>query len=297
MIRFTKIRVRSLDIDNREVSWEIEDTQEDTLDYTFQVFRSESVAGPWEQISVPFRDRYFFIDRAVPGFHFSRQLQYKVVAKHRVSNETTESEVADIQADADLVTLEVRRHLRVLMREFIGRRTWLLPVRTFGQRCVCWDARRQKSNRDGCPSCYGTGFLRGYLAPVELWMQFDTGGAMGEQTTGVGAQQQQNTTARIPYFGPIKPRDILIEGENLRWRVVSVNQTEHVRSPVQYELQLHLIPNMDIEYKYKLPLEEDLKDLYLSPPRNFTNPQNVDSVGDAELPDFLTLFPTTYTKG
>lgn len=297
MIHFTKFLVRSLNIDFRELSWEIADTQENLLDYTFQVFRSESVSGPWEAISVPFSDSFYFVDRKGPSFHAARSLQYRVRAVHLPTGTWAETDATDVQPEADLITMEVRRHLRILMREFVGRRTWILPVRTFGQRCVCWNPSLSKRTREACPTCFNTGFVRGFMAPIEAWIQFDTGGNLSEQTTTVSPQQQMNTTARLPYFGPIKPRDVLIEAENKRWRVVSVNQTEHVRSPVHYELTLHQIPAGDIEYKYKVPLQESIMDLSISPARNYTNPMQIDAVRGEEVPDFLSLYPTTYTRG
>jgi len=295
MLKIAQLKVRSLDVDYNEVSWEIEDTSEDVLDYTLQVLRSESMAGPWEAISIPFEDRYLFLDRQKPSFHTSRQLQYKIVVTKKSTEETEEFGPVDVQPDADLMALELRRHFQLLMREFAGRRVWLLPVRTFGQRCPRWNKTLAKRTCQGCRTCFDTGFIRGYLSPIELWMQIDTNDMLGEQNSATGPTQQQNNNARVAYFGPLKPRDVVIEAENKRWRVVSVNQTEHGRSPVHYEIQLHEIPTSDVEYAFPINLQEELKDLALSPSRNFTNPMNLETFEREEIPGIFSLYPTTYT--
>src|SRR5206468_1320208 len=131
------------------------------------------------------------------------------------------------EPEADLLALELRRHATLLFREFAGRRCWVLPVRTFGARCECWNATLQQRRRSGCVLCFDTGFIRAYLSPIETWIQFDPS-SKSEQTTNTGAQQQSNTTARLAYYPPLRPRDLIVEGENRRWRVVQVSQTEQL---------------------------------------------------------------------
>lgn len=290
MLELQGLKVRSLSTDFYEVSWRVRDTIEDLFDYTFQVQRSESSEGPWENVSVPFADRFVFRDTSVPTFNNIRTLFYRIATRHKDGEEVV-SEAVDNQPDADLITLEVRRHMGLLLREFAGRRCWVLPVRTFGQRCTsCWNATQQKRTRSGCFECFDTGFTRGYHAPIETWMQLDPGQALDLQPTNVGLLQQMNTTARVVDLTAIKPRDVVIEAENRRWRVTQVNQTEHGRAPIHMELQLHEIPKSDIEYKYELPLKEELRDLSLSPLRNFVNPHNLENFENTEMRQVFDLY-------
>ena len=291
MLKVASLKARSLSVDYIEVSWTIEDTTEDLFDYTFQVFRSESIAGPWDAITVPFQDRFFIRDVTAPAFHAARQLQYKLVVVNKMTGVSVEHGPVDMQPDTDKITAEIRSHFALLLREHTGRRCWLFPVRTFGQRCPsCFDQTLKKRTRSGCRSCYDTGYVRGYYAPIEVWVDVDANSVTSEQNMPTGPTHQQNNTASVGYFGPIKPRDILVEAENHRWRIVSVNQTEHVRAPVRMMLQLHLIPPSDIEYSLAIPLKENLKDLYLSPSRNFTNPQNLEATRDEEMAQAFQLY-------
>lgn len=289
-ISVNRIRVRSLDRDFFEVSWEVEDTSEDILDYTFQVLRSESPSGPFDAASVPFSDRYLFVDNNIPTGNRWRLFHYLIRVTHTPSGSTKDFGPVAHEPEPDIIALELRRHVQLLMHEFAGRRCWVLPVRTFGARCECWDKRLFKRTRSRCPACFDTGFMRGYMSPIEVWMQFDPS-SKSDQTSNVGTMQQSNTTARIGYYPPLKPRDLIIEGENRRWKVVSVTQTEQGRAPVHQEIQLHEVPPRDIEFEVPLQLEEALKDLYLNPPRNFSNPQTLESFLDNEFDEIMRLYP------
>jgi len=289
------LKVRSLNVDLNEVTWRVANTMEDVLDYTFQLLRSESEMGPYDELSVPFEDRYLYVDRTVKIGHRYRRYHYKVRVKRKSDGAVKDFGPSSLSPDPDLISIELRKHMNLLFREFAGRRCWVLPIRTFGQRCQCWSTALSKTTRSGCRTCYGTGFARGYLHPVEMWISFDPS-PKTEQQTQVGIQHQSNTTARAGYFPELKPRDLVIEGENKRWRVVSVSSPEHLRAPVLQEIQLHEIPRTDIEFGIELRIEQALKDLFISPARAFTNPQNLATYKDEEIPPLHILYPTTYGR-
>ena len=280
MIEVVDIKVRSLDVSYNEISWRIKDTSEDVLDYDFQVLRSEAVAGPYEPISIVFQDRYRFRDSQVPGPNAFRTLYYLLRMTNRVTGQSVDNGPVFRAPEEDLVSLEIRRHLNILYREFTGRKCWVLPIRTFGQRCPnCWDFTLSKSKRSGCSICYDTGFTRGYHHPIEAWAQIEAGTPKAEQNSNVGILQQINNSARLAVELGIKPKDLLIEGENNRWRIISVGDTQHNRVPVLVELQMHRIPASDVEYS--IPLNLMSPDLELTPARSFTNPQNRSSTNYA----------------
>jgi hypothetical protein len=284
------LRVRSLDIDFNELSWKLVDTSEDVFDYTFQVLRSESPEGPFDKLTPPFQDHYLFIDNTLTTGNRWRKYFYKVlIARLADPTDQKESAVVSKDPDADLQALEIRRHMQLLFQEHAGRRCWVLPVRTFGQRCSCWNPNTRTRNRSGCRTCYDTSFVRGYLHPIEQWLQIDPS-AKTKQTSNVGNQQQSNTTMRMAWYPPLKPDDLIIEAENRRWKVVTVSQTEKGRAALHQEVQLHELPPKDVEFTIELDLTLALRDLWISPSRNFTNPQNLEAFMDAEIPNIFSLY-------
>lgn len=293
MISIDEIGVRSLDVDLFHITWKVRSTSEDLLDYTFQVLRSEGPGGPFDAISPEMDDRFSFVDNQILRSHDFRTWFYKIRIRAKQTGETREFGPADPGPDADLIAVELRKHMNLLFREFIGRRCWVFPVRTFGQRCGCWNATIQKRTQSHCHTCYDTGFVRGYMTPIESWISIDPD-SKSEQNFNVGPTTQSNTTARMGFFPPLKPRDLVVEPENIRWRVMQVSGTEQVRAPVHQEFQIHKIPNSDIEYKIGFDPGDAISNLWLSPARNYTNPHSFEGFTDAEIPKVYSLYPSSY---
>jgi hypothetical protein len=133
------------------------------------------------------------------------------------------------------------------------------------------------------------------MHPIEIWGPVDPS-AKSEQNTNVGPMQQSNTTSRWGHYPPLKPNDLIVEPENRRWRVVSVSQTEHNRARILQEAQIHEVPPGDTEFRIPLNMDTALKDLWLSPSRNYTNPHNLESFESEEIPNIFALYPTTYPR-
>lgn len=280
--------VRSFSLDFLEVTWEIENTTLDPHDFQMHILRSESPMGPWDEVAGPFEDRYRFVDSRVNLLHRWRQIYYKIrsVQKADTAN-VVESDAFTFHAEPDLIAQEIQRLERLVWEEFAGRRCFIFPVRTFGQRCPhCYDGPEKgkghtsQRRRMNCHTCYDTSFARGYFDPIEIFMQIDPSPKSVQQLP-ITERQQVDTLARLPNFPLVKPRDIIVEAENRRWRVVKVSTTERLRHVVHQELQLHELAKGDIEFQ--LPIRKDLENFEPSPGRNFTNPQNLRSFEDEAI--------------
>lgn len=291
-LHINKLRVRSLDVAQMEVTWETDDSQVDVLDYTFQVLRSESAEGPFDPLTQEFEDRYIFVDRRVPNSHRYRQFWYKLRLKHKRSGDIEDCGPETQAAEPDLIAQTVRRLEQTAFTQVIGRCCWLFPRRTFGARCSsCWDNTLSARKRSNCLECYDTGFLRGFLNPIEVWVQIDPV-AKATQLQVMQKDQQQLTTARMTFYPVVKPGDILTEAENQRWRVVGVTTTERLRATIKQELSLRAIMPTDIEFKIPVNIKVPLRDIQASPGRMFTNPQNLDNAIEELTPNIFANYPT-----
>jgi hypothetical protein len=285
------LRVRSLDVDRNEVTWET-DSSDDALDYTFQVLRSESPEGPFDPITGTFEDRYIFVDSRMPAGDKFRQIWYKLRVTHKASSEIHDYGPVTRQAEPDLIANYIRRHELVLFTQATGRLCWLFKARTFGPRCPsCWDTTSHKRTRANCLSCYDTGFLRGYHNPIEIWVQIDPP-AKAQQNHAQQIEQTVMTSGRTSFYPNIVPGDLLVEAENKRWRITQVTQSERLRAPIKQELVMRQITDTDIEYRLPLRLDEALKDIQPSPPRMFTNPTDLNTAIDEKTPDIFANYPT-----
>lgn len=112
------------------------------------------------------------------------------------------------------------------------------------------------------------------MTPLECYIQIDPDSGSPSNTAVLGETQPKNTSARLIAYPPVKAKDLIVEAENKRWKVITVSGTERLRSVVRQELSLHLIPRGDTEFKVPINLS-DLKRQWAAT-RNFTNPQHVD---------------------
>ncbi len=273
-----KFVARSFDLDHIDLFWEVESyarSSDIITAYDFYVLRSESPEGPFDVLAGPFQDQYVFRDFSPNLIHKWRKLYYKLRIVHRPTQEEQIVGSASLIAEPDLIALEVQRQEDVLFRQFVGRRCWLFPVRTFGEKCTCFDRTLNRPTRSNCLMCFDTGYIGGYLRPIEFYLQFDPDAKNPSPTAIIGETQPRNTSARAISFPPIKPKDVIIEAENDRWKVVTATGTERLRHIVHQELTLHMVPKGDIEYKLPINLG-DLANQAWAEERNFTNPQHVD---------------------
>lgn len=276
MFQVTSFYARSFDLDQIDLFWEISDFHGDILRYQFFVDRSESPAGPWDVLAGPFLDQYRFRDTSPSLMHQWRTLYYRLRVYDQVGEATTIFGPTAQLPEPDLIALEINRQEDILFREFTGRRVWTYPVRTFGAKCVCFDRVSGRRTKANCLNCYDTGYLGGYMTPIEAFIQIDPNNNR-ESPTPYGAKQATRSSARLISFPPMKPKDILIEAENVRWEIISMTPTQRLRSVVHQELELRQIEKGDVSYKLPVNIS-DLSTLSLSAERNFTNPQHV---GDA----------------
>lgn len=287
----TKFDVRSFDLDHLDLYWEIEaltsssETHE-IFDYDFYIDKSDGPVGPYKQLAGPLRDKYRLRDVQVSLLSKWRQFYYKLRVVHRPTGESKEWGPATQEAPTDLIAAEIIRQEDVLFREFVGRKCWLFPLRTFGPVCSCFDVTLNRKTRAQHLPCFGTGFLGGFHAPVEVFVQIDPV-ARSSVVSSLQQMQPQDTTGRMISFPLVTPGDIIVETENKRWRANPIGGTERLRSPIRQELSLHHIPKGDIEYA--LPINVDVENLDPAAPRNFTIPQNLESSRE-DFDDILAFF-------
>lgn len=293
MLRVLKFVARSFDLDHVDLFWETNDFDDsDALDvitsYDFYVERSESVAGPWEPISKAFQDQYIFRDFSPNLLHKWRTLFYRLRVVHKPDSAEEIYGPTALLPEPDLIALEIQRQEDVLFRKHVGRACFLFPVRTFGPRCTCFNKTMGRRTRSGCLTCFDTGYAGGFLTPIRFFCQIDPSPDSPSNTNIQGERQEKNTSARLISFPPVKPKDIIVEAENTRHRVVTVAGTERLRSRVHQELTLHEIPKGDTEYKLPVKLD-NLQNQQWADELNYTNPSHVNDHGKDEF-DLLAVY-------
>lgn len=246
-MRVVSLRVGSLDLNYMELSWETDAHRAESLTSQMYVLRAGSPEGPFDTVGGPLVDTYRFRDYVAPLRGSFQYLYYKIRVEG--AGGLSESEVVSSDPRPPLDALEIIRAENLLFREYVGRPCALYSVRTFGMRCPgCFDPVTQRRTVASCLTCYNTGFMRGFHRPIMVYAQIDPF-AKTQQNTQQMVMEQANTQARMGVYPKLKPRDVLVETENVRWRVMGVTTTERLRAPVRQEVTLFKIPLGDIEYK------------------------------------------------
>lgn len=269
MLVVRNIHVRSLTPRVLYVSWEIEPTFDDVLDYDFRVMRSESPHGPFDYITEKFVDKFLFIDSSVDvETRGNRIWFYKIEITRRSTDEVLLSHPRSQSPDETLIARELRRQAMLIYSRASGRRCWLFPVRTFGQRCTyCYDPIMKQQTRSRCPQCYDTTYVRGYFDPIEIHAQFEP---TPKRMTGdlVRIEKMTGQLAFMGCYPEVKPLDLLVEAENTRWVVREIHPNEMARTIVRQKLVMDEVEKGSIQFE--LPVKvADLMNTAFSDPFQF----------------------------
>lgn len=292
MLKVTNIRVRSFDKDYLDIYWDVEPIYDDVLDYEFVIEKSTSQYGPFQDLTGAFRNKFHVRDNTVRGQRgYYNHSYYRVRVKHLPSGDeaTFPEEGHGVKLDAapDLHAIEMSRIENLKLREFKGRKVWVFPRKRFGQKCRCYDPVTRRKTVSQCQSCFDTGWVGGYDSPLQVWAQIIS---PDERTTRgpYGEHNHENTVCKLANYPEVMEGWIIVEGENIRWRVgSSLRKFRKGRSLIRQEVQLNRVEPSDIEYALPLNLS-NIEDLVIAPPRNMTNPQTL--VGANSITDAIEFY-------
>lgn len=255
------VSLESTSLDYINVNWEAPYG----TDTSYTVYRGEALSGPFDPVTPPLYDRYHIRDYIAPRKHAWRTLYY-VVEVTRPNGEVVRSEPQALRARPPLDALEMIRLNSLLFKEYTGRPCLVYTKRTFGEHCsVCYDEVTHLQLTKNCEHCYGTGYARGYHFPIYAYINIGPD-SRSITPSEVMVSAQANVQGRMSVYPLVKPGDLLVEREGLRWRVESVSCTERLRAPVQQMLMLFRVPEGDIEYKIPVRWDETI----VTSPRSFS---------------------------
>ena len=283
MLDVTNIRIRSFDLNYLDVYWDIAEVFSNINQFEFYVLRSDASFGEYRTIAGPVLNDFHVRDNSVTGHkNFYHNLYYKIKVVNRETGDEKifpENGGVSLAAKPDLMALEMARINNLKLKEFSGRKVWIFSRKTSGQRCrACYDPVTSRKTKARCANCFDTSYIGGFNAPVELYAKI-----ISPDESIVHAEfanvEIENTAILLGNYPELFEGDIIVEAENIRWRVGStIQKVRKSRAIIRQQAPLHRIPNGDIEYKVPLNLDADeVKDLVATPERNITNPQTLES--------------------
>lgn len=294
MLYVRNIRVYTLDRDALTVTWELGETQEDLNLYTVSVWRSESAAGPYNRVSMEMiaADVYDLEDRGVNLYSKWREFFYRVrltkVADqtfvdfgsqdyNKVLNGADPGGVVS-EAPPDLEAMEAIRRFDLVLREYAGRRVLVLCERTWGQRCPnCWDYLKRRRTKSGCQTCFDVGVAGGYFQPTQAAAMKPAAQQLAQLTPLFELQPND----QVMWFSSkprLKPRDVVIDIDGRRWRVIAISRSEKGWALTRQVAQVRMISRDQVEYQIPISTKDwDVNSLTAGPMRQQIRATDIDS--------------------
>lgn len=237
------------------VRWILNPTDFPMDDVVFEVFRSNSPAGPWDILGVVEQGaRFEYTDYNAPGDYVFRTFYYIVRIVSLSGKGYRDGEPALVQHDPDNIALDLVRKKNVFLTVKGGIALAVLIRKTWGAKCSrCWNQQRNAPNDPDCPNCLGTGYPGGYFNPVLIPGLFNP-------------PKKVVINAGIPY----KPYNVYIEVSNdpvldsgdvvvdrrlnIRFKIEQISITTHRG---YYVSQVALLNRLDSNSPvYRIPVPE-----------------------------------------
>jgi hypothetical protein len=258
MPAFDRLRVDYVVVGGARVSWDLNRHFIDPGPYTFQLQVGHTgleQADDWLDVGDPIVDTYFAFDLDQRLFGKLMETHYRVrlvtpVGTYYSNPQSTEGVLStkDWLAYREIARKEQLRHR--VQTSPIG---FLLKARRYGPRCpVCADQFTEEVTRTNCTTCYGTGFLNGYFAPLSAcYADVSLQQNREHRDPNVGMQKQDVITARFIGDPQLYSYDVWINGaSDERYYFHTVSSKAHVRGvDLIFEAELRLAPFTDVIYQ------------------------------------------------
>lgn len=232
--------------------------------YSFDVFRSGSPEGPWEQRLAGGIDVYNYSDVLpttptagvgdVNQLSLTRGIFYKVVVTPPSGCDNQAFVVSEVEPRLDgkqrLLKRKILRDESMAFKKLNGVEVAVVKRMHWGPRCTkCFDKYTKEVVRSNCTTCFGTGFAPGYFAPILTLGRRGTLPA-SKQVAPQGVAEFRPTQVTLLDIPKVEPDDVLVFlKDNRRFVVKVVLQTELRTVGVHQKLEVSELARSSIEYR------------------------------------------------
>lgn len=260
--------------DKMFIQWDIKEVNESGI-FLFDVFRSGSKEGPWDQIAAGLNNQYAFVDDFTAPFALTtethirpntlnmfREFVYRVVATTPSGKKLEAIDDQDPKFEGSLPDLKMNQYWRKSVRDFRltlkfnGTRCIVLKRRHWGERCECVDKKIKEVMRSSCKKCWGTGIVDGYWAPILTYTRRAVS-ANASTVTPQGKSDSNDTKLWMPDYPGIESEDVLIYlKDNTRWRLDQGTQTQIRLQDIHQVISAQVIDKSHIIYRLKIDVTQ-----------------------------------------
>ena len=263
---FTRVMVSHIIRGGSRVMWQIAPTFREPEPWIFQLEAGKTgnpLADDWVEVGLAVEGGVYAIDDVQRLFGKSFWTTYRVrltTADNQVfySNPTALQGVLDPPALRE--AREIARQETVRFRAVRAPIGYLLKRRHAGTPCTCLDFQTEEITQPDCTTCYGTGWLDGYFAPIPcVYADF---GLVSREHIQDGARGTINPIV-VPVRMLAEPRldqgDVWVNKKtDERWYVGKITSIAEVSGvPVVVSVEFHLLPFSDAIYELEIAGQVD----------------------------------------
>lgn len=261
---FDRIWVFSHIAGGTRVEWRLQPSFHDPGQYQFQLqvgTTANQLASDWRNVGLPAIDTFYLVDPLQRVWGKSQWTHYRVVLTTVAGTYISAPQPAWGALDhADWrQAREVIRQEMVRFRVKAGQQGYLLKRRLYGEIDEdCIDFQTGEVVQPQCPTCYGTGFVGGYFAPIPcVYAQLDPRSSHDQLDEGQGrgtVNDDLRVRARMLAIPQVEENDFWVDRDSdLRWYVHSVENLVEIRGvPLVHQVELRLAPFSEVIYKYPI---------------------------------------------
>lgn len=243
------------------VKWTLEPTAQDLRNLFFFIDRGESPFS-MRQLNangVPASALREYVDFTANLYDLQKVYYYRVRAVEFAGANPVQTFTSSVQTwdgTLDLVGIYVVEEHLFLHRYVAGIPSLIFKKRREGPRCPqCWDPVLKRVTSSKCATCYGTGIVGGYYAPIEGWIDYEPDPKM-MQIAEWGMVQPNQTNIVFTNYPLLSVDDLVLELKiNKFWKVSRIQAAEKNRSSMLQFARVDAVNPSDIEYKIPVPEE------------------------------------------
>jgi len=252
------------------VQWTLDNARE-SGNYRFDLYRSGTEGGPWEEVQMGMIDEYSTIDPFDPpnpipasGYLKPNLLRFEHIFYYRLVVTSPSGETAqDIMEGGPHVDGFMRGYQRKAQRDFRltlkynGVPVAILKRKQWGTRCpVCFDKMTKEVMRSNCKACFGTGFTGGYWTPIQTWARRGPSPVVAQVTP-----EQKSDSNEVKIWTtdlPLLERDdvVVFIPDQRRYRIDQQYQTEIRVVTVHQVFSAQEFPHDHVIYRFPVDLDQ-----------------------------------------
>lgn len=262
---FSRLKVwPKIDAGATRVEWALHPQFRDPPPYSFQLQVGRTgldEADDWEDVGLPVSDTFFALDDTQRVFGKFQWTHYRVILQtvHGRYASAAEPALGVLSQRMWLRAREILRLERLRLRHEAGAEGYLLKRRHFGEVCTCVDEMTGDIKNPQCTSCYGTGYVGGYFAPLPCqFAELTLGSQRHHQDLTRGSVGDVASRWRMLNLPQLFSYDVFVERDtDTRWILHDLQPLVQLQGLVLVvAATVRRVPYSHVLYQLEMPADE-----------------------------------------